>query len=106
MPHAFSTRSEIQSILKFIFFCSPLSSVEGEYPPPASNVNSHTRPLDVSPSSHNMHNSGFFSYLFSSTRSFPSAYKHGLESSIINKNASLFLTYHPISPYPFKVKLL
>ena len=68
MSHVFSIRSKIPTILKSIFFCFPLISVEGDLPPlpPASNANSHTPPLDPSPSSHSTQDSCFFSYLFSS----------------------------------------
>lgn len=104
MLHVFPTISKIPTVLKSTFFCFPLISVEGDRSlSPQHQMK--TLPLDLSPSSHSIHDSSLFSFLFLSTRSFPSAYKHSLESSIINKNASFSLTYHSISLDPFKVKL-
>ena len=104
MLHVFPTISKIPTMLKSTFFCFPLISVEGD----CSLSPQHqmkTLPLDLSPSSHSIRDSSLFSFLFLSTRSFPSAYKHSLEPSIINKNTSFILTYHSISLDPFKVKL-
>lgn len=106
MLRVFSTRSKIWTIVISIFFCFPLISTEEYHLSPGKNANYYLPPPTHSPFSCRNSCSFRLSPLLPSNRSFPSAYKHSLESPIINKNASLFLTYNLISLCPFKVKLL